>query len=79
MGLKMQNATLFFLKCQFKVQVYLSLISKDQKHEICLSTVSSIGPDKDTLCTLNCIYFLTHQFEHVFCVLKRTVSLRRFF
>ena len=27
----------------------------------------------------NCDYFLTHKFKHVFWVLKRTVSLRRFF
>ena len=38
-----------------------------------------IGPDKDSLCTLNCVYFLTHQFKHVFWMLKRTVSLRRLF
>ena len=23
-----------------------------------------IGPDKDGLCTLNCIYFLSYQFKH---------------
>ena len=33
-----------------------------------------IGPDKDSLC----IFFLSHQFKHVFWVLKRTVSLRGF-
>ena len=38
-----------------------------------------MGPDKDRLCTYNCVYFLTHQFKHVFWVLKQTVSLRRFF
>ena len=38
-----------------------------------------IGPDKDSLCTYDCIYFLTKQLKHVFWVLKRTVSLRRFF
>ena len=38
----------------------------------------NIGPDKDSLCTKNCIYFLTHQLKPVFWVLKRTVSLRRF-
>ena len=27
----------------------------------------------------NCKYFLIHQFEHMFWVLKRTVSLGRFF
>ena len=43
----------------------------------CKETV--IGPDKDSLCSKNCNYFLTHQFKHVFWVLKRTVSLRRFF
>ena len=25
-----------------------------------------IGLDKDSLCTKNCIYFLTHQFKHMF-------------
>ena len=29
--------------------------------------------------SVNCNYFLIHQFKHVFWVLKRTVSLRRFF
>ena len=33
----------------------------------CKSTlVSNIGPDKDRLCTINCIYFFIHQFKHVF-------------
>ena len=39
----------------------------------------AMGPDKDSLCTFNCIYFLTHQFKHVFWVLKGTISLRQFF
>ena len=34
--------------------------------------------DKDFL-SQNCNYFLTYQFKHVFLVLKKTVSLRRFF
>ena len=38
-----------------------------------------IDPDKESLLAENCKYFLTHQFKHVFWVLKRTVSLRRFF
>ena len=38
-----------------------------------------IGPYKDSWFTENCIYFLTHQFKHLFWVLKRTISLRRFF
>ena len=29
--------------------------------------------------SVKCGYFLTHQFKHVFWVLKGTVSLRRFF
>ena len=40
---------------------------------------SSIGPDKDRMSTLKCVYFPTLQFKHVFWVLKRTVSLRQFF
>ena len=38
-----------------------------------------INPDKESLRALNCDYFLTHKFKHVFWVLKRTISLRRFF
>ena len=34
-----------------------------------------IGAEKGTLGELN----YTNQFKHVFCVLKRTVSMRRFF
>ena len=37
-----------------------------------------IGTIKQNIWAENCKYFLTHQFEHVFWVLKRTVSLRRF-
>ena len=40
---------------------------------------SFIGPDKDRMSTLKCVNFPTLQFKHVFLVLKRTVSLRRFF
>ena len=32
----------------------------------------TIGPDRDFF--LNCHYFLTHLFKHVFCVVKRTIS-----
>ena len=39
----------------------------------------NIGPDKDSLCTSNCIYYLTRQFKHVSWVLKRIVLLKRFF
>ena len=38
----------------------------------------TIGVDKQNLCALNCKCFLTHYFNHIFWVLKRTVSLRRF-
>ena len=38
-----------------------------------------IGPIKQKYIRLNCDYFLVHQFKHVFWVLKRTVSSRRFF
>ena len=37
------------------------------------------GLDKQKHSALNLKYFLTHQFYHMFWVLKRTVSLRRFF
>ena len=38
-----------------------------------------IDPDKEILLAYNCNYYLTHQFKHVFCMFKRTVSPRRFF
>ena len=38
-----------------------------------------VDPDKEILLALICNYFLTYQLKHVFWVLKRTVSLRRFF
>ena len=34
-----------------------------------------IGTDKDSLCTLNCIDFLTHQFKHVFWCSKELSHL----
>ena len=34
---------------------------------------------KQNFSVYNCEYFLTHHFRHMFWVLKRTVSLRRFF
>ena len=37
------------------------------------------GLDKQNCSTYNCDYFLTNSFYHMFLVLKRTVSLRRFF
>ena len=40
---------------------------------------SSIGPDKDRMSILKCVYFPTLQFKHVCWMLKRTVSLRRLF
>ena len=46
--------------------------------EFCISYLHCIVPDKDSFCTLSCIYFLTHQFKHVFWVLKRSVSLTFF-
>ena len=49
-----------------------SMDSKNMLHQISYVQIS------DPL-ALNCNYFLTHQFKHVFGVLKRTVSLRRFF
>ena len=39
----------------------------------------NIGPVKQNLLAQNCYYILIYQFKHVFWVLKRTVSLRRFF
>ena len=44
-----------------------------------VSTNLNIDPEMEILCTQNCNYFLTHGFKQVFWVLKRTVSLRRFF
>ena len=38
-----------------------------------------LGPDRQAFSAYNCEYFLSRQFEHIFWVLKRTVSLRRFF
>ena len=38
-----------------------------------------IDQDKEILCALNCKYFLTHQFKRMLRVLKRTVSMKRFF
>ena len=38
-----------------------------------------IGPDKDSLCTYNCIYFLSQRLNHKFWVFEITASLRRFF
>ena len=38
-----------------------------------------LGPVKQKISARNCDYFLKYQFKHVFWVLKRAVSLRRFF
>ena len=38
-----------------------------------------IEPIKQKYLALKCDYFLIHRLKHVFWVLKRTVSLRRFF
>ena len=38
-----------------------------------------IGAEKGTLGELNHNDIFAYQFRHVFCVLKRTVSMRRFF
>ena len=38
-----------------------------------------IGPERETLGEYNCNDILTFQFKHVFWVLKRTGSTRRFF
>ena len=38
-----------------------------------------IGAEKGTLGELNYNDIFAYQFKHVFCVLKRTVSMRRFF
>ena len=42
-------------------------------------TLRHIDPDKEILFALKFNYCLTHWFKHVFWVLKRTVSMRRFF
>ena len=75
---------LFFWELEFFIWQYLlfmKLHCPSQSDQSSLYNMSQniIGPDKDSLCPLNCINFLTHQFKHVFWVLKRTVSLRRFF
>ena len=43
------------------------------------SFLISNGLDKPKFWSQNCEYLLTHQFKHLFWVLKRTISLRRFF
>ena len=40
---------------------------------------SDTGLDKETFSVYNCKYFLTHNFKHMFWMLKRTVSMRQFF
>ena len=45
----------------------------------CALIVSIIGLDRYNFSAYICKYFLIHQFQHMFWVLKRTVSLRRFF
>ena len=44
-----------------------------------LDFVMYIGPVKQNNLAYNCDYFLIHQLKHVFWVLKRTISSRRFF
>ena len=56
---------------------FVALQCDKNQNLMCLH--NSIGPDKDILSVQNFNYFLTHLFKHVFWVLKRTVSLRRFF
>ena len=46
---------------------------------IWLVRLFSMSPEKQTFCAYICEYFLMHQFKHVFCVLKRTISTRPFF
>ena len=48
-------------------------------HPVWYNKFSIIGPVKQKNSVLICDYFLIHQFKQVFWVLKRTVSLRRFF
>ena len=50
---------------------------KETKLKVWQSNIWTIGPDKDSLCTWNYIYFLTHQLEHVFWVLIRTLSTKK--
>ena len=45
----------------------------------CIVFLEYIDPDKEILLAKSCKYVLTHQSKHVFWVLKRTVSSRRFF
>ena len=42
-------------------------------------TIDVLGPVKQKFSAYNCYYCLIHPFKHVFWVLKRTASLRRFF
>ena len=52
--------------------------------QLCLTTCQPrnshniAGLDKQNFSVYNCKYFLTHRFKHMFWVLKRIVSLRRF-
>ena len=56
-------------------------LSNDGSKLQLLSIIISIGlgSDKKIFWTWDCNYFLIHQLNHVFWVLKRTVSMRRFF
>ena len=44
-----------------------------------LKVAENNGVNKKNFLAQNCEYCLTHQIKHLFWVLKRTVSLRRFF
>ena len=72
----------FYFSDHAEVSFHLpTQVSPAPTHLVMVSHVNStdIGPVNQIKFSVKCDYFLIHQFKHVFWVLKRTVSLRRFF
>ena len=63
---KVTNIFFLFLHLSVKVKIMLKKIKMRtaflsvQDVLLCLKIQVIIGPDKDSLCTLNCIYFFTY-------------------
>ena len=62
-----------------EVPICLTSLSSVETENNKQSTSSTIGPGKQNLYVKICDNFLIHQFKQMLWVLKRTVSLRRFF
>ena len=63
-----------------KINDFCYCVNKMQYILIDLHLLAGIGPDNQTeTSAYNCEYILIHQIKHLFCVFKRSVSLRRFF